>query len=187
MKRINMKAKIMNKTFRHKVLITKHFPVFAFFIIILALFLTGCYSFTGSSIPEHIKTIYISSIRDNSGYGNPNYREMLTKNIIDKFRRDNSLELVEGVSDSRLNIVITNISDETSTVKAGELEKERKMTVVCEAEYIDNIKRISLWKKSFSNYSIYNIENAQINREQAITDILLQISEDIMLAVVSGW
>jgi hypothetical protein len=46
MKRINMKAKIMNKTFRHKVLITKHFPVFAFFIIILALFLTGCYSFT---------------------------------------------------------------------------------------------------------------------------------------------
>lgn len=177
----------MIKYIRNKVLITNHFVKYAFFIILITILITGCYSFTGSSIPEHIKTIYISSIRDNSGYGNPNYREMLTQNIIDNFRRDNSLELVEGASDSRLNIVITTIRDETSTVKAGELEKERKMTVVCEAEYIDNIKRISLWKKSFSNYSIYNIENAQVNREQAITDILQQISEDIMLAVVSGW
>ncbi|HPO62231.1 MAG TPA: LptE family protein [Candidatus Kapabacteria bacterium] len=158
-----------------------------FAVLPLFILLSGCYSFTGSSIPEHIKTIYISSIKDNSGYGNPNYREKLTQNIIDNFRRDNSLELVEAASDSRLNIIISSIRDETSTVKAGELEKERKMTITCEAEYIDNIKRISFWKKNFSNYSIYSLDNAQANREQAISDVLQQISEDIMLAVVSGW
>lgn len=158
--------------------------VFVFFLLIL---LSGCYSFTGSSIPGHIKTIHISSIRDNSGYGNPNYREMLTQSIIDNFRRDNSLELVESASDSRLNIIISSIRDEISTVQAGELEKERKMTITCEAEYIDNVKRTSFWKKNFSIYSVYNIDNAQANREQAISEILQQISEDIMLAVVSGW
>jgi len=42
-------------------------------------------------------------------------------------------------------------------------------------------------KKNFSNYSIYSLDNAQANRAQAITDVLQQISEDIMLAVVSGW
>ena len=185
---LKFQNKIMNKFFKKEFQFSQYFlKHIVLFVLPIVTILSGCYSFTGSSIPEHIKTIYISSIRDNSGYGNPNYRETLTQNIINNFRRDNSLELVEGTGDARLNITISSIQDETSTVKAGELEKERRITVVCEAEYIDNVKRITLWKKNFSNDNIYNIDDAQANRELAINDILNQISEDIMLAVVSGW
>ncbi|MBM2815692.1 MAG: hypothetical protein HW421_2454 [Ignavibacteria bacterium] len=178
MKIISFKCNILSKI---------HFVICILFCFELA----GCYSFTGGTIPEHLKTLSFGAISDNSGFGNPMYREHLTKTIYDKFKRDKSYEIVESNGDARLSISISSIIEATSTVSGSvgrqELETERKVTVNCDLEYYDAVKKNTIMKKNFSNFEVYKIENSQEGRNEAIKKALEHTADDILLAVVSGW
>lgn len=155
-------------------------------LIIMSL-LWSCYSFTGGTIPKHLKTMFIATVKDNSGYGNPSYRDILTNELISEFQNDNSFELVDRGGDAKLYVELSSINDATSTVRPGEVETERKITVKCDVEYYDAVEKKSIWKKSFSNYQVYSLSNVQQERDNAISVALESIAEDILLAVVSGW
>lgn len=156
--------------------------------LIFLLSLNSCrYSFTGGSVPSHLKTIFIVQVEDNSGYGNPIYRNQLNEGIVESIRRDNSLQVVEGNGDSRLEVVMTGIRDETLSVGTGQIENERKITLAVKAIYFDNVYQKELWSKPFTKSMNYEIDNSQDNRDAAMFRIIEQISDDIMLAVVSGW
>ncbi|MBS4000316.1 MAG: LptE family protein [Desulfobulbaceae bacterium] len=158
----------------------------SFLFTIVCLF-QACYSFTGGSIPSHLKTLYISAVNDNSGFGNPEYRDLLTNNLIDVFRTDNSLSQVDFGGDARLTVIISAIRENPVTVSPGELETERKVEVHCDVEYYDNVKKSVIFKKNFMTYDIYPVSDAITGRTQAITTALNQVADDILLAVVSGW
>lgn len=159
-----------------------------FFILSSLIILSGCvYSFKGGSVPEHLKTINIPIVEDNSNWGNPAYKDYLYQRVIKEFQDDNSLEIVNASGDARLTITISSINDQTMAVSPGEIETERKVTVTCQAEYYDNIKKLEIWNNSFSGYEIYKLANPQQAREDAIRNTIEQIAEDILLAVVSGW
>jgi hypothetical protein len=108
--------------------------------------------------------------------------------LIDEFRSDNSFNINENPGgDARLEVSIINIADSPVAVSSGALETERRVTVRCKAIYYDNVKREEIWNKNFSSYLNYELSNALANRNEAIEQILEQISNDILLAVVSGW
>jgi outer membrane lipopolysaccharide assembly protein LptE/RlpB len=155
-------------------------------LICISLF-AGCYSFTGGSVPDHLKTISLTAVQDNSGFGNPRFRDVLTRRLLDKFRNDNTLVLVESNGDAQLQSTIIRIDDDVVSVSPGEVERERRITVSVEAEYTDYVKRKQVWKRTFSNFQVYLISQGQQAREDAVIAALQQIGEDILLAVVSGW
>jgi hypothetical protein len=111
----------------------------------------------------------------------------MSRLIINRFRNDNSFSIIDGLGDARLSITITSINDMPVSVQPGELEKERKVTVVTKAEYYDNVKKKVIWDKNFDNFAIYDVSNVQENRNREILKILEQTSNDILLGVVSGW
>src|SRR5512133_478640 len=149
--------------------------------IVVSVQMTGCYSFTGSSVPDHLKTMQIGAVGDNSGYGNPAYKEKLSVLLFEKFKNDNSFAMVDRNGNAKLNVAIASIRDETSIISPGELEKERKMTIMCDVEYYDAVKKKQNWKKAFSNYSVYDISNAVANRQTAVESALEKLSDDILL------
>ncbi|MGA2297575.1 MAG: LPS assembly lipoprotein LptE [FCB group bacterium] len=155
--------------------------------ILVLVQLSGCYSFTGGSIPEHLKTLNIAPINDNSGFGDPRIRETLTQLLVNKFRSDHSYNLVDRNSDARLNVVISSIRDTIMTVSPGQVEAERKATVQCDVEYFDAVKKLMIFKKGFSAFGVYPSASATTDRIIAINKALEQVSDDILLAVVSGW
>jgi len=155
-------------------------------LICISLF-AGCYSFTGGSVSDHLKTISLTAVQDNSGFGNPRFRDVLTRRLLDKFRNDNTLVLVESNGDAQLQYTIIRINDDVVSVSPGEVERERRITVSVEAEYTDYVKRKQVWKRTFSNFQVYLISQGQQAREEAVIAALQQIGEDILLAVVSGW
>ena len=155
-------------------------------LICISLF-AGCYSFTGGSVPDHLKTISLTAVQDNSGFGNPRFRDVLTRSLLDKFRNDNTLVLVESNGDAQLQSTIIRINDDVVSVSPGEVERVRRITVSVETEYTDYVKRKQVWKRTFSNFQVYLISQGQQAREDAVIAALQQIGEDILLAVVSGW
>lgn len=159
-------------------------------VALTAINFTSCcaYSFTGASVPKHLKTIAIPITDDRSGSGEPGLRENLTQKLIQKFIDDNTLQVSERTSaNALLECSIVSLSDAPAIVSAGESITSRKITIGVRAIYRDLVKRTTVFEKTFSNYSIYDATNPIEGRKTAIEEAIELISEDILLDTVSGW
>lgn len=159
-------------------------------VVLTAINFTSCcaYSFTGASVPEHLKTIAIPIADDRSGSGEPNLRENLTQKLIQKFTDDNTLQVGERTSaNALLECSIVSLSDAPAIVSAGENITSRRVTLGVRVIYRDLVKRTTVFEKTFSKYSDYQSDNPIEGRRTAIEEALDLISEDILLDTVSGW
>ncbi len=161
--------------------------IFLLLFFCISFFMFGCYSFTGGSIPPHLKTLNIHNVDDLSGFGNPTYRELLMQKLFENFRNDNSFSIVESGGDAKLQVKIINISDQPQSIGANELVAGNRIDVRCEAEYYDDINKQAIWTKNFSSFEVYDVSNAQMGRDLAIQNAITQVATDILIAVVSGW
>lgn len=150
-------------------------------------FLSGCYSFRGTSIPPHLKTVSVSSVVDNSGFGSAVYRETTYLRLVEKIRQENALSLVDRDGDARLKVAVKEIKDEPVAVSAGTIERERKVRVTLDVEYYDAVKERAIFQRTFSNAVVFEVARAATERDVAIRTALQQNVDDILLAIVSGW
>jgi hypothetical protein len=158
-------------------------------LIALSVALSGCYSFTGASVPSHLTTIAIPLVDDRSGFGHPGLREMMTQELIDLFIGDNSLEVADRLTaDSMLEGAITGVTDAASVVGEGESVSSRRVTVQAKFSFQDLKLRKKIWEKSFSNWGDYETTEDIFQQQQAgLQEAIRKISEDILLQTVSGW
>jgi len=178
----NFSIKLLNKEL--------HLIQLILLFLILALINFGCgtYSFTGASVPAHLKTIAIPVAEDKSPAAIPGLRELLTENIIQNFINDNSLQVTERTrADAILECVITSITDAPAIVSAGEQITSRRLTINVKVIYKDLVQRKTIFENNFNNHGDYVPGQADNNRDAAIRTAVDKISEDILLAVVSGW
>ena len=107
---------------------------------LIAINFTSCcaYSFTGASVPEHLKTIAIPIADDRSGSGEPGLRENLTQKLIQKFIDDNTLQVSERTTaNALLECSIVSLSDAPAIVSAGESITSRRITIGIKVIYRD--------------------------------------------------
>lgn len=153
-------------------------------------FFTGCpYSFTGASVPPHLKTVAIPLVDDQSGFGEPGLRERFTTELTNLFISDNSLEIADrSTSDSILEGVITRVTDAASVVGQGESVSKRRVTITATFVYRDMKLRKKVWEKSFSNWGDYDSGPGGISQQQVgLEEAIKKITEDVLLQTVSGW
>ena len=160
------------------------------FISFIVFNLSGCcaYSFTGASVPEHLKTIAIPVADDRSGAGEPGLRELLTDRLTQKFIDDNTLQVAPRTNaNAILECTILSLSDAPAVVTAGEQVETRRITISVQAVYKDLVKRKTVFEKNFSNYGDYASDGGLIKRKEAVDAAVDLITEDILLDTVSGW
>ncbi len=160
------------------------------FAIVTVIKFEGCcfYSFTGASVPPHLKSIAIPVADDRSGAAESGLREMLTQKLIQKFIDDNSLQIVDRVNaNSILETVIVSYNDAPAIVTAGENIASRRITIGIKASYRDLVKKIVVFDKVFTNYASYPSSGSLNEKNRAIEEIIEKTTEDILLETVSGW
>mgnify|MGYP003597813926 CR=1 FL=1 len=160
------------------------------FVGLIAINFTSCcaYSFTGASVPPHLKTIAIPIADDRSGSGEPGLRESLNQKLIQQFIDDNTLQVSERTSaNAVLECSIVSLNDAPAIVSAGEDITSRRITIGVRVIYRDLVKRLTVYEKTFSNYSDYPSNDPITGRQSAIDAAIELISEDILLDTVSGW
>lgn len=160
-------------------------------ILILAalMSLAGClYSFRGSSVPPHLKTVAISMFDDQSGSGEPGLREKFNNKLIDKFRQDNSLEVADKLhADSVVEGVIESLSDLPLVVAAGETVTKHRLSITAKVTYQDMKLKRKVFEKQFSNWGDFDATGGLEQRQSAINAALDKLTEDILNDTVSGW
>lgn len=190
--------------FKIKTILTESFKVFRIktkvnargISVLYFLFMTllvvnfGCcsYSFTGASVPEHLKTISIPVADDRSGSGEPDLRELFTNKLTQKFIDDNTLRVADRINaNASLDCIISSLSDAPAVVSAGAVVETRRITLSIQVVYKDLVKRKNIFERTFSDYGDYPAQGSIVERRAAIEAALEKITEDILLATVSGW
>lgn len=157
-------------------------------LVVLVVASTGCYSFTGASVPSHLKTVAIPLMDDQTGLGEASLRERMTRTLTDLFIRDNSLEVADkSTADSILDGVIVSARDEIVSVGGGETVNKRRINMAVRVVYQDMKLRKRLYEKTFNNYGDYDPTAGFAQRQTAFDEAIRKISEDILLETVSGW
>ena len=160
------------------------------FIISALINFTSCcsYSFTGASVPEHLKTIAVPVADDRSGAGEPGLRELFTSKLTQKFIDDNTLRVTDRVNaNATIDCTISSFSDAPAVVSGGENVTTRRITIGVQVIYKDLVKRKTIFEQNFSNYGDYNASGGLTEKNTAIGVAVDKITEDILLAAVSGW
>lgn len=158
-------------------------------IIAWGLLATGCpYSFTGASVPSHLKTIGIPVVDDRSGFGEPNLRERFTTELTNLFITDNSLEVADrSTADCLLQGAITSVVDAPQVVGGGDQVSTRRITMTVAFTFQDMKMRRKVWDKSFSNWGDYDSGGGFSQREAGLREAIRKLTEDLLLETVSGW
>ncbi len=159
-------------------------------ILILSLLWSCSYSFTGSSVPPHLKTISIPTVKDRSGSGEAYLSNDFTENLVQQFVDDNSLQVTNSTnSDAILLVTVVSLGDRAEVISGvGEKATERKVTITVKAVYKDLIMKKTIFDKRLSNYATYDAsQGAAENRQAAILEAIENVNLDLLLAVVSDW
>lgn len=161
----------------------------AFVFVLYLAFLQGCYSFSGTSLPAHIKTIAIPVFQDRSGAGIAPFRAELTNTLVNKIESQSFLRFTPSVAraDVMLEGVITSFSDAPSQLSSTtERALKNRITLVVQVTLTDRSTKVPIFTQSFVGFADYAAGNSSAQQE-AIRFSLHQMSEDIFDRVVSGW
>jgi hypothetical protein len=156
--------------------------------------LSGCagcpYSFTGASVPPHINTISIPVFDDQSGFGDPQLRDLLTAEVTQRFESDGNLRIAErNVADSILEGVITRVSDEISVIEGrADRASVRRVTISVRITWQDVVERKVIFENTLSNWGEYDVgTGGPAQRQEGMNEAVQKLSEDILLSTIARW
>jgi hypothetical protein len=156
--------------------------------------LSGCagcpYSFTGASVPPHINTISIPIFDDQSGFGDPQLRDLLTAEVTQRFESDGNLRIADrNVTDSILEGVITRVSDEISVIEGrADRASVRRVTISVRITWQDVVERKVIFENTLSNWGEYDVgAGGPAQRQEGMNEAVQKLSEDILLSTIARW
>ncbi len=141
------------------------------------LFLTGCYSFTGSSLSPEMKTVKINTFPNNAANNLPSLSQDFTVALQNRFLQRTTLKgavenpnlLIEGeITD--YNITPTSVGAATTTQQGNTIQaQQNKLTITVKVHYENNIDPQLSFDRTYSDEAVFNsdldlntIETAQV-------------------------
>ena len=158
--------------------------------LLVMLLVPGCawYSFTGASIPEHLNTVAIPLVEDNTVSTVTGLDDEMTRLLVDRFVRQTrlSLENDEQSADALLRVVINRYTNQPTSVSGQEQATRNRVTVAVQVTYVDQTTGTDLVSRSFSAFEEYDPFDPS-QEETAALAALEKIADDVFTAATSNW
>lgn len=156
------------------------------FLFLLA-FIGGCsyYSFSGSTLPSHIKTVAVPLFENRT----TEYRiaDRLTEEIINTLVRDNTLKVVpKGRADSVLRGSIVGYEKKAYTFDVNENVKEYIVRIYVTASFEDLRKKKQFWREErLEGWGTYLAQGE--SEDEAQERAIAKLSDDLINKMIAGW
>lgn len=159
-------------------------------LLAVILLVPGCawYSFTGASIPEHLNTVAIPLVEDNTVSTVTGLDDEMTRLLVDRFVRQTrlNLETDEQSADALLRVVINRYTNQPTSVSGQEQATRNRVTVAVQVTYVDQTTGTDLVSRSFSAFEEYDPFDPS-QEETAAFAALEKIADDVFTAATSNW
>jgi hypothetical protein len=141
----------------------------------------GAYSFSGASLPPHLKTVAIPLFENRT----PEFGidQLLTDAVIEAVTRDNTLKIAEpAAADCLLRCTLNRIEDRAGQYDQNEEATTFRITLSVQATFEDQEKRVVIWQSPFSAFGNYSE-----NRDEGIAEAVDKLKVEIVNRMVSNW
>ena len=156
---------------------------------LILLGLTGCYGFSGSSLPTHVKTLSLPVLENRTLEVAVN--DELTQALIDRFVSDNTLRVVQGDADAVLEGTITKYENRVSGYNSSQKADEYMVIVHADLVLRDRVKNREIWKEDQARgaaaYFLGAAEDAVNTEEEARALAMKQLVDVAIAKTVEGW
>ena len=181
--------------FKNKFKLMKQ-PLLVMFLCFFILFLSSCYSFTGSSLSPETKTVLVRDFPNNSALVNPNLSQQFSIDIQNRFLQRTTLKgtkenpdiLIEGeITD--YSITPTSISSPVNTGNGNMLQAaQNKLTITVKVHYENKIEPEKSFDKTYSDESSFssNLDFTSIEAAQ-VKIVNERIINKIFNDIVANW
>ncbi|MEZ5065315.1 MAG: LptE family protein [bacterium] len=151
----------------------------------------GPYSFSGSTLPGHIKTVGIPLFENRTDRGD--LPTKLAELLVEGFLDDNKLRVqpAEG-ADSVIEGAIVEYQRVPYTFDASEQVETYRIEIALEVRFVDVKKNAVIWEEQrLAQWDTYNFAGvggqAPETEEQGIDRVLAKLANDILNRTVQGW
>lgn len=154
----------------------KKILIFTTFIFVIQ---CGIYTFSGSTLPVHLKTIEIPALQNESL--KPNLSDEITSELNKRILSENLLRVVSSNGDASIRGIILSYTHEPYTFGAAttrEVAVEQYVVrIKAKIEFYDNIKNKPLFDGEIAGEGIYDFqkEDEETGKKKAIDDIVNRI------------
>ncbi|HEX2612046.1 MAG TPA: LptE family protein [Fibrobacteria bacterium] len=150
----------------------------------LGLVLSGCYSFSGSTLPSHLRTLRIRPIENRTLESS--LPDRILRGLQDGFRSRSNLRQVNGAADAELFGTVTQYSQSPQST-AGSSVTTWRVDILFKAVFVDRVRGDTLYADgAIPGYAYYKPdagETEETGRARAI-DALVKVVLD---NTVSAW
>ncbi len=149
-----------------------------------ALALAGCYSFSGTTLPKHLRTVRIDPV------GNKTLEsalaDQITQGLEEGFRSRSNLRKVNDGGDAELVCILTDYSHRPQTTSGATVTSYR-VDMLVSVLFIDRVKGDTLYKDDhvpgYGTYAVDKGETEETGKKLAVESMVKVILDNS----VSGW
>lgn len=149
-----------------------------------ALALSGCYSFSGTTLPSHLRSIRIPPVANKTL--EPDIADRVTRGLEDGFRRRSNLRRVNEGGDAELICTLTDYSHRPLTT-SGDRVTTYRVDMMVTVLFVDRVKDDTLYKDDrvpgFGQYSIDKGETEETGQRLALESLVKVVLDN----TVSAW
>ena len=126
--------------------------------VMLTALLSGCYSFTASTLPSHIKTVNIHEVEDKTL--DPVLANNIHEAVVDMFKRNaGGVRLVNEDANADFEITLLSYTNKPENYNSNSDVETYRVTIRVEVKFYDNVKeRIIYESKSLSADGVYDVQ-----------------------------
>ncbi len=163
-----------------------------FFLLTSPFFLLtscGVYSFSGASLPEHLRTVAIPPAEVRAQGAVPSLDAALTDALVARFVDQTrlSLEPDETQADALLEVVLERYTITPVAVTGDEVASLNRVTISVAARYTDRVEDRERLARSFSDSQDYDPAEGAAGEAEAAARAIETIADDIFTAATSDW
>jgi len=163
-----------------------------FSLLIFSCCLSGCltYSFTGTSIPSDVNTLFIPFMADRSNSGIGDLSERLNQALVQRFINQSRLSLAnnQDSADSFLEGTIQSYQNRPFSVGGDEQANLNEVRITVRATFQFAKDEKPLYTKTFTGTSTYDVRDNPLDAEvEAAEEAMQQIANNMFNDAVSNW
>lgn len=169
---------------------TSHINRLIIALVASAFLASGCriYSFSGTSIQNDVKTIYIEPVVNKATKINPSLAASLTEALNDKYRKLTRLEQVEDDGDLNLYVTISSYDVRAAAITSNDQAALNRLTITVKAKFLNIKHPEDDIETSFAAYEDFDASQNIDSVEEGLCETIIEkLVDDIFNATVAQW
>ncbi|MDR1760336.1 MAG: LPS assembly lipoprotein LptE [Fibrobacter sp.] len=160
---------------------------FLFLVSFVVLVLSGCYSFTASTLPSYIKTVKIYEV-DNKTL-DPVLANVLRDGIVELFRKNaSSVRMVNENANADFEITLLSYTNRPENYSASDLVETYRVTMRVNVRFYDNVRDRMIYEgKNLSADGVYDVLANETEDRHGQARAVERLQELIITNALAKW